>query len=50
MKIVDHSSVEMFLLYRTIKAEKLNAAMTSLNTLITRRQSAARQVTKIVVL
>jgi len=43
MKIVGHSSVEMFLRYRTIKAEKLDAAMSSLNTLITRRQHAARQ-------
>lgn len=44
MKIVWHPSVEMFLRYRTIKAEKLDAAMTRLNTLITRRQTAARQV------
>ena len=44
MKIVGHSSVEMFLRYRTIKAEKLDSAMTRLNTLITRRESAARQV------
>lgn len=44
MKIVGHSSVEMFLRYRTIKAEKLDAAMASLNTLITRRQHAAHQV------
>jgi len=44
MKIVGHSSVEMFLRYCTIKAEKLDAAMTRLNTLITRRESAARQV------
>jgi integrase len=36
MKIVGHSSVEMFLRYRTIKAEKLDAAMTRLNMLITR--------------
>lgn len=39
MKIVGHSSVEMFLRYRTIKAEKLNAAMkrldAALNTVIT---------------
>ena len=48
MKIVGHSSVEMFLRYRTIKAEKLDAAMTRLNTLITRRQNAARQVPGIV--
>lgn len=40
MKIVGHSSVEMFLRYRKIKAEKLDAAMDSLNTLITRRQAA----------
>jgi len=44
MKIVGHSSVEMFLRYRTITAEKLDAAMSRLNTLITRRESAARQV------
>ena len=44
MKIVGHSSVEMFLRYRTIKAEKLDAAMSRLNTLITRRENAARQV------
>jgi integrase len=48
MKIVGHSSVEMFLRYRTIKAEKLDAAMTRLNTLITRRQAAARQTPGIV--
>jgi len=39
MKIVGHSSVEMFLRYRTIKAEQLDAAMSRLNTLITRRQN-----------
>jgi len=44
MKIVGHSSVEMFLRYRTIKAEKLDAAMTRMNTLITRHENAARQV------
>ena len=44
MKIVGHSSVEMFLRYRTIKAEKLDAAMTRMNTLITRHEDAARQV------
>ncbi len=44
MKIVGHSSVEMFLRYRTIKAETLDAAMTRLNTLITRHEDAARQV------
>jgi integrase len=48
MKIVGHSSVEMFLRYRTIKAEKLDAAMCRVNTLITRRQHAARQVSEIV--
>ena len=47
MKIVGHSSVEMFLRYRTIKPEKLDAAMASLNTLITRHQTAARQVSEI---
>jgi len=50
MKIVGHSSVEMFLRYRTIKAEKLDAAMTRLNTLITQRQSAVRQVSEIATL
>ena len=44
MKIIGHSSVEMFLRYRTIKAEKLDAAMTRLNALITRHEKAARQV------
>ncbi len=44
MKIVGHSSVEMFLRYRTVKAETLDAAMTRLNTLITRHEDAARQV------
>ena len=44
MKIVGHSSVEMFLRYRTVKADRLDAAMTSLNTLITRHENAARQV------
>lgn len=48
MKIVGHSSVEMFLRYRTIKAEKLDAAMCRVNTLITRRHHAARQVSEIV--
>ena len=47
MKIVGHSSIEMFLRYRTIKAENLDAAMSSLNTLITQRQSASRQVSEI---
>lgn len=37
MKIVGHSSVEMFLRYRKIRTEKLDAAMHRLNTLITRR-------------
>jgi integrase len=44
MKIVGHSSVEMFLRYRTIKAEKLDEAMSRLNTLITRPQPATHQV------
>lgn len=48
MKIVGHSSVEMFLRYRTVKADKLDAAMTRLNTLITRQHSAAHQVSEIV--
>jgi integrase len=47
MKIVGHSSVEMFLRYRTVKAETLDAAMSSLNTLITRRLPAAHQVSEI---
>ncbi|MCH7615837.1 MAG: site-specific integrase [Nitrospinae bacterium] len=46
MKIVGHSSIEMFLRYRTIKAERLDAAMSSLNTLITQRQNATRQVSE----
>jgi integrase len=50
MKIVGHSSVEMFLRYRTIKAEQLDAAMNRVNTLITRRQVAARQVHRIATL
>src|SRR5262245_48214371 len=50
MKIVGHSSVEMFLRYRTIKAETLDSAMTSLNTLITRHEKAARQVPEIAAL
>jgi len=50
MKIVGHSSVEMFLRYRTIKADKLDAAMTRLNTLITRRQTTVRQVSEITAL
>lgn len=49
MKIVGHSSVEMFLRYRKVKAEKLDAAMSrldaALNTLITQPTSAALQVT-----
>ena len=43
MKIVGHSSVEMFLRYRTVKAVTLDAAMTRLNTLITRHENAVRQ-------
>ena len=50
MKIVGHSSVEMFLRYHKIKAEKLDDAMTRLNTLITRPQHAARQVHEIAAL
>ncbi len=45
MKIVGHSSVEMFLRYRGIKAERLDAAMSkldlALNTLITPASEAA---------
>jgi integrase len=45
MKIVGHSSVEMFLRYRNVKAEKLDAAMkrldSVLNTVITPPASAA---------
>ena len=44
MKIVGHSSVEMFLRYRTIKPETFDAAMTRLNRLIPWRYNAARQV------
>ena len=42
MKIVGHSSVEMFLRYRTIKAHTLDAALTSMHTLLTRHEAAAR--------
>ena len=45
MKIVGHSSVEMFLRYRSVKGEKLDAAMkcldVALNTVITPANSAA---------
>lgn len=45
MKIVGHSSVEMFLRYRKVRAEKLDAAMkrldTALNTLITPASAVA---------
>jgi hypothetical protein len=34
MKIVGHASVEMFLRYRTVKAEKLDAAMARLDAVI----------------
>ncbi len=47
MKIVGHSSVEMFLRYRSIKAEKLDDAMSRLNTLITRRSAASSQALEI---
>lgn len=40
MKIVGHSSVDMFLRYRKVKAEKLDAAMDRLNTLITQGREA----------
>ncbi|MDE3243913.1 MAG: site-specific integrase [Nitrospirota bacterium] len=40
MKIVGHSSVDMFLRYRAIKADTLDAAMYRLNTLITRGREA----------
>jgi len=46
-KIVGHSSVEMFLHYRTIKAEELNAAMFSVNTLITLHQNSLSQIREI---
>jgi hypothetical protein len=39
--------MEMFLRYRTIKAEKLGDAMSRLNTLITRRASPASQALEI---
>jgi integrase len=48
MKIVGHSSVEMFLRYRTIKVEKLDDAMSRLNTLITRRSPTSSQALNIV--
>jgi hypothetical protein len=35
MKIVGHSSVEMFLRYRTIKSERLDSAMARLDAAIT---------------
>lgn len=45
MKIVGHSSIEMFLRYRKVRAEKLDAAMkrldTVLNTLLTPASTAA---------
>jgi integrase len=45
MKIVGHSSVEMFLRYRKVRAEKLDAAMqrldAAINTLITPASAAA---------
>ncbi|MGZ8405179.1 MAG: tyrosine-type recombinase/integrase [Nitrospira sp.] len=47
MKIVRHPSVEMFLRYHTIKAEKLDDAMSRLNTLITRRSPASLQALEI---
>ncbi|WP_447600251.1 tyrosine-type recombinase/integrase [Nitrospira sp. Nam80] len=47
MKIVGHSSVEMFLRYRTIHPDKLDDAMSRLNTLITRRHTATSQVSGI---
>ena len=47
MKIVSYFSIEMFLRYRTIKSEKLDATMSRLNTLITWRHDAARQVSEI---
>ena len=50
MKIVGHSSVEMFLRYRTVKTEQLDAAMARLNTLITRRQAPPSQVLEITAL
>jgi len=45
MKIVGHSSIEMFLRYRTITVDKLDTDTTSLNMLITQRQNASRQIT-----
>jgi len=38
MKIVGHSSVEMFLRYRAVKPEKLDVAMNTLNTYLTRQR------------
>jgi len=50
MKIVGYSSVKMFLRCRTIKTEKLDAAMACLNRLITWRRSATRQMSEIATL
>lgn len=47
MKIGGHSSVEVFLRYRTITAEKLDDAMSRLNTLITREAPASSQALEI---
>jgi site-specific recombinase XerD len=45
MKIVGHSSVEMFLRYRKVRAEKLDAAMqrldAAINTVITPASATA---------
>ena len=46
MKIVGHSSVEMFLRFCSISADKFDTAMSRLNTLITQRQNLELQVSK----
>jgi integrase len=45
MKIVGHSSVEMFLRYRSIKPEKLDAAMKQLDARINTPETPARSAT-----
>jgi integrase len=43
MKIVGHSTVDMFLRYRKVKPEKLDAAMDTLNTYLTRQRLGIRK-------
>ena len=47
MKYLGHSSVEMFLRYRTVKAEKLDAAMSNSQHANNKRISAAHKVSDI---